>query len=242
MRVKFRQLLCLLVTTTIVAGCAGIANESPKRIALFNGKDLSGWDGPSEWWTVEDGALTAESTAERPCQRTNYIVWTGGQPSDFEFECDFKISAAGNSGIHIRSERRPNHDMFGYQADMTGDGKLIGFIYHHKRGLVAERGSKVSINKEGKRKATPMDEGTDFLKHYKSGNWNHYRIVCVGDSITLFLNGVKMCDIVDLDPSTKKEHGYIGLQMHRGDPMKVQFKNLYLTPIKPIHPASTPES
>lgn len=151
-------------------------------------------------------------------------------PSDFILECDFKISEAGsNSGIHIRSERRPNHDMFGYQADITGDGKLIGFIYHHKRGLVAERGERVKISKDGKRNAESIGDAADLLKHYKPNDWNHYRIVCNGDAITLFLNGVQMCDIVDHDPKTKKQNGYIGLQMHRGKPMKVQFKNIYLT-------------
>ena len=48
--------------------------------AIFNGKDLTGWDGKPGWWTVEDGALTAESTTEKPCKRANYLIWRGGQP------------------------------------------------------------------------------------------------------------------------------------------------------------------
>ena len=130
--------------------------------------------------------------------------------------------------------------MYGYQADITGDGKLIGFIYHHKRGLVAERGEEVNISKEGERKAESVGDAADLLKHYKPGEWNQYKIVCKGDAITLHLNDVKMCDIVDLDPETRKVLGYIGLQMHRGKPMKVQFKNIYLTPTSPMRTVCAP--
>jgi len=92
--------------------------------SIFNGKDLAGWDSAPGWWTVEDGALTAESTAEKPCKKCNYLIWKDGQPSDFELTCDFKLSASANSGIQIRSERRPNWDTYGYQADMTGNGSI----------------------------------------------------------------------------------------------------------------------
>ena len=66
-------------------------------VSLFNGKDLSGWEGAPGWWTVKDGALTSQSTPEKPCKACNYLVWKGGQPSDFELTCDFKLSAAANS-------------------------------------------------------------------------------------------------------------------------------------------------
>ena len=70
-------------------------------VSLFNGKDLSGWEGAPGWWTVEDGALTAQSTPEKPCKECNYLVWKGGKPADFELTCDFKLSA-------VREFRRPD--------------------------------------------------------------------------------------------------------------------------------------
>lgn len=212
------------------------ADDGQKGVAIFNGKDLSAWEGAPGWWKVEDGALTAESTVEKPCKKANYLVWTGGQPGNFQLDLDFKISSKGNSGIQIRSERRPNDDMFGYQVDMTGDGKLIGFIYHHQRGLVAERGQEVVVNEKGERLATrggkrhsePFPTAEQLLEHYKSGEWNHYRVFCRGDAITVALNGVLMCSISDFDPKTAVDKGSIGLQMHPGPPMKVQFKNIHL--------------
>ena len=129
----------------ICATISGSLRADEKGVSLFNGKDLTGWEGAPGWWKVEDGALTAESTAEKPCTACNYLVWKGGQPADFELTCEFKLSASANSGVQIRSETRPNWDTYGYQADMAGDGSLVGFVYHHKRGLVAERGQEVNI-------------------------------------------------------------------------------------------------
>ena len=64
---------------------------------------------------------------------------------------DFKLSRNANSGIQIRSEKRADWDTSGYQADMTGDGELVGFVYHHKRGLIAGRGEKAVFAADGKK-------------------------------------------------------------------------------------------
>ena len=209
----------------------GDGGRTPQN--LFNGRDLGGWQGAPGWWRAEKGVLIAESTAGNPCKKTNYLVWTGGQPADFQLDCEFRLSPAANSGIQIRSETRPGFDTYGYQADMTGDGALIGFIYHHKHGLCAERGQQVTLTAEGKREVGMLDGGPELLKHFKKDGWNHYRIVCRGPEITLTLNGVLMCRITDLDPSTAAKKGVIALQMHAGPPMKAEFRNILLTHLPP---------
>jgi HEAT repeat protein len=203
-----------------------------KGTSLFNGKDLSGWEGAPGWWSVEEGALTSQSTAEKPCTECNYLVWKGAKPADFELTCDFKLSAAANSGVQIRSETRPNWDTYGYQADMTGDGSLVGFVYHHARGLIGARGEKVTITTDGKKEVEKIGDAAELLKNYKSEAWNTYRIVCHGPDITLYVNGVLMCQITDHDASTAGKGGIIALQMHPGPPMKVQFKNINLKELK----------
>lgn len=220
----------LLAVPAAVGG--GEKSGEVLAVQLFNGKDLTGWEGAPGWWRVEDGALTAESTVAKPCLKPNYLVWTGGQPADFELTCEFKLSAAANSGVQIRSETRPDFDTYGYQADMTGDGSLIGFVYHHQRGLVAERGEQVTITADGKREAKPLADAAELLKNFKKDAWNHYRIVCRGPEITLALNGVIMCRITDHDASTAAKGGIIALQMHPGPPMKVQFRKLSLKELK----------
>lgn len=210
--------------------CGGAAMAQDQ--VLFNGTDLTGWDGAPGWWRVEDGALTSESTAEKPCKKCNYLIWKGGQPADFELSADFKLSASANSGIQIRSETRPNWDTCGYQADMTGDGKLVGFVYHHKRGLIAGRGEKVVIAADGKKDVQKLGDPAELLKHFKKDDWNTYRMVCRGPEITLFVNGTLMCQFTDNDATKSAASGIIALQMHPGPPMKVQFKNIVLKELK----------
>lgn len=198
---------------------------------LFNGKDLTGWEGKPGWWTVEDGALTSESTAEKKCHKANYLIWTGGEPADFELSLDFKLSPnvnKSNSGVQVRSERRPDWDTFGYQADMTATGHLTGFVYHHSRGLIAARGERVTITSAGEREVQKLSALESVHAAFKVGEWNHYRIVCDGPDITLYLNGVLVCAFSDHDPKQARSKGIIALQMHPGPPMRVQFMNIVL--------------
>lgn len=221
-----RQLAVFLV----IALCGGVAVAQEK--SLFNGKDLTGWDGAPGWWRVEDGALTAESTAEKPCKQCNYLIWKGGQPSDFELTAEFRLSKQANSGIQIRSETRPEWDTWGYQADMTGNGELVGFIYHHEGGLIVGRGERVRFTAEGKREVEKIGDPNEMLKGYKVEDWNTYRVVCRGPEITLYLNGVLMSQVTDKRPKLAASSGIIALQMHPGPPMKVQFKNIVLKELK----------
>ena len=227
----------------ILAICSSaLADPEPSGnppLPVFNGKDLAGWNGAPDWWAVADGILTTESTPQKPCKKSNYLVWNGGQPADFQLDCEFRLSAHANSGIQLRSQTRPDFDTWGYQADMTGDGKLIGFIYHHAIGLVAGRGEVVTITPEGKRQVEVFADAGDLLKHFRQGDWNHYRIICRGPEISLLLNGELMCRVTDHNPATTAKAGIIALQMHAGPPMKADFRNVLLTDLKP---STSPEN
>jgi HEAT repeat protein len=198
----------------------------PGFVPIFNGRSLSGWNGKPGWWTVHDDALTSESTPEKPCADPNYLMWRGDTPADFELLLEFKISGQANSGIQIRSAELPEWDTFGYQVDMSGDGKLIGFVYHHQYGLVAGRGERVVFAADGKKSVEPIGDAAELLKHYKPDDWNTYHIVCHGPKIMLSLNGKPMCEITDHRVAPAAARGVIALQMHPGPPMKVQFRNI----------------
>lgn len=194
--------------------------------SLFNGKNLAGWNAKPGWWRVEDGALTVESTPEKPCTECNYLIWRGDQPADFELLADFKLSSEANSGIQLRSKELLNWDTYGYQADMAGDGSLVGFVYHHKYALVAGRGEKSNFAADGAKTVEPLGDPEKLLKHFKPGEWNTYRIICRGPAITLYVNDVLMCQITDHRVAPEDTRGIIALQMHPGPPMKIQFKNI----------------
>lgn len=195
-------------------------------VSLVNGNDLDGWDGKPGWWKVVEGVLTAESTPDKPCDQPNYLVWRGGQPSDFELIADFRLSGAGNSGIQLRSRALPNWDTSGYQADMSGDGALVGFVYEHARGLIAGRGERVRIGADGQRTVEKLGDPAALAAAYRREGWNTYRILCQGPTITLFINGTLQCQFTDEDPKHAASKGVIALQMHPGPPMKVEFRNL----------------
>ncbi|MCX7047750.1 MAG: DUF1080 domain-containing protein [Candidatus Sumerlaeota bacterium] len=218
--------------TTISAGGSKANAAEDGFVSIFNGKDLTGWEGAPGWWKVEDGALTVESTADKPCKKCNYLFWRGGQPGDFEIVADFKLSRGANSGIQIRSETRPDWDTYGYQADMTGNGSLIGFIYHHKYALVAGRGEKVVFAADGKKTTDTIAAAAELLKNFKQDDWNTYRVVCHGPEIALYLNGVLMCQTTDHRVAPAAARGIIALQMHPGPPMKIQFKNIRIKVMK----------
>ena len=218
---------CAFYMTAPVAGQAADATVE-QGVRIFNGKDLEGWAGKEGWWYVEDGAITSESTEQKPCIKCNYLIWQGGEPYDFELNLDFKLSSQGNSGVQLRSRRVGDWDTFGYQADMSGDGKLIGFVYHHKRGLIAGRGEDVTINADGTRSVRKLGDPQELLKTYRFAEWNHYRIVCQGPRIQLFINNTLMCRFEDNSSESSSGGNIIALQMHPGPPMKVQFKNIFL--------------
>jgi hypothetical protein len=97
---QFFAALCMVLLFTPAR--IGAAAEEEGFVSILNGQDLTGWDGKPGWWHVEDGALTAQSTPEKPCAKHNYLIWRGGQPADFELRLRFRLQG-GNSGIQFRS-------------------------------------------------------------------------------------------------------------------------------------------
>jgi N-sulfoglucosamine sulfohydrolase len=194
-------------------------------VSIFNGKDLTGWDGKPGWWRVEDGAITAETTPEKPCKKCNYLIWRGGQPSDFELRLEYRLTG-GNSGIQFRSREIPDWDTRGYQADMEAGDQWSGCLFEHERGGVAMRGTKVVIDPDGTRHVTETANPAELQKQIKKDDWNEYRLVARGNQITLTINGLVMAQAVDRQEGRAARSGIIGLQVHPGPPMKVQFRNL----------------
>ena len=247
----FRALL--LLTTTI--SLSSLAGEIEKGFtSMFNGKDLTGWEGLPGAWSVVDCAITAESTPEKPCKQAHYIMWRGGKPGDFELRTDFRLQGAGgNSGIQFRSRELPNWDTSGYQADMENGSQWFGCLFEHTRAGIAMRGEKVFIDKDGKKTVAPItvsekvqkltaDNGAAggnlslnaaLLRQVKMGEWNSYTIIARGPDITLKINDIVMSQVTDQQSGVAAKDGVIALQMHPGPPMKVQFKNIRIKLLDP---------
>ncbi len=137
-----------------VAQGKATAND-PAFVSLFNGKDLTGWDGDPRLWSVRDGLIRGESTAENPARQNTFLIWRGGKLRDFVLKLKFRIRD-GNSGVQYRSQDLGNWSVAGYQAEVSNDrpnpGIGAGFLYHERgRGELAYVGEFVVIDAVGKR-------------------------------------------------------------------------------------------
>jgi hypothetical protein len=196
-------------------------------VTIFNGKDLTGWEGNPEIWRVEDGCLVGQSPKDKPNNMQNYIYWAKAEPADFVLKVKYRLTGKGsNSGVQIRSEKRPNWDCFGYQADAEEAPNWTGCLFHHTRGAVVKRGFKGTITADGKDETVQFADPAELAKKYKTeGDWNEYEISAVGSVITLKLNGELMCEVDDQHKEATKK-GIIAFQMHPGPPMKVELKDV----------------
>jgi len=208
---------------------------------LFNGKDLTGWDGDPKFWSVQDGVITGKTTAETPTPQNTFLIWEGGEPADFELTLKFKMTPGDdkkftNSGIQFRSKVHDPEKRIvgGYQADFEYGDTFSGILYEERgRGILARRGQKVTLTQGTDPKKPKIDvTGTTGVSEeiqaaIKKDDWNDYRIVAKGNRIQQYINGNLTVDVTDETAEAAKS-GVIALQLHGGPPMQVQFKDIVL--------------
>lgn len=209
---------------------------------LFNGKDLTGWEGDAKFWSVVDGTITAKATKENPVPQNTFLIYKGAEASDFTLTLKYKMTPGDekkftNSGIQYRSKVLDAEKFIvsGYQADFEYGEKYSGILYEERgRGILALRGQQVVI-KQGDKPAKPKIEVTgktgddkEIQAAINKDDWNEYKIVAQGNHVQHFINGKLTADVTDETAEAPKT-GIIALQMHQGPPMQVQFKDIVLT-------------
>ncbi len=192
--------------------------------SIFNGRDLTGWAQEGDYFSVRDGVLVGESTSAKPLKSSRYLVYKAEQLGDFELRGEFRLSKSANSGIQLRSTDSMLKDT-GYQADMSGNGGIVGYFYHTRQYLVGERGTDVALVVGGK-KVNRFADGKELQKAYRPEQWNDIRIVAKGRLLVMWVNGVRMSSIADARLDYMPDSGYISIQLHQGPPMKIEFRNL----------------
>lgn len=199
---------------------------------IFDGKSLDGWETDSRYWRVENGLLVGEVTPATLLKQNNFAIWRGGTPSNFEMKVDFRITAQGNSGINYRSEEIAGTKFLlrGYQADIDGASRYTGQNYEERgRTFLAPRGA-ITYVASGQKPAVIASLGSaDELKAFvKPGDWNEYHVIARGNVLIHILNGHVMCEVIDDDAEHTKMSGLIGVQVHVGPPMKVEYRSILL--------------
>ena len=235
---KFLIPLCLLSLVLLAADDKPAtkadlpAPDKDGFITIFNGKDLTGWEGLSDYWTVKDGVISGHETKD--ASKQTFLVWRGGKPGDFELHLKYKFATPdGNSGIQFRSKilDEKTFRVGGYQADFDAKAGFDGSIYDEagvagNRGTMSNRGEKTTWDADTKRHNEKLGEGNEALKKLiKIGDWNDVVLVAKGKHITYTINGQLMTDLTDESPKALKE-GVIALQLHAGYTMDIQFKDV----------------
>jgi len=207
------KLLGLLIGLVLIQPATARPSQGKvKWTNLFNGKDLTGWKqvNGKAIYEVVDGMIVGSCVSDSP----NSFLTTAKEYGDFIFEVQVKIDAGINSGIQFRSHQRPEDGrVFGYQmeVDHRKERAWSGGIYDEaRRGWIYA----LELNPQAR-------------QAYKWGDWNTYRIECIGSTIRTWVNNVPAVYLVD-DASLS---GLIGLQVHsvyspEGVGKKTYWKNI----------------
>jgi hypothetical protein len=237
----FKHLSAVALVALGLAALGSRAEDKPKAelpkpdkdgfITIFNGKNLDGWEGLEDYWTVKDGAISGHETKDKSKQ--TFLVWKGAKVGDFELHLKYKFATDdGNSGIQFRSKvlDEKSFRVGGYQADFDAKAGYDGSIYDEagvagNRGTMSSRGEKTAWDADNKRHNEKLPDAADLKKHIKVGDWNDVVLVAKGNHITYTINGHLMTDLTDDSPKALKE-GVLALQLHAGFTMDVQFKDI----------------
>lgn len=240
----------VLALLFVLSGCGPTGRDIADDdgfMPLFDGKTLTGWEGDSTYWHVEHGSIVGVVTPATLLERNSFLIWQGDMPEDFELRVVYRISEEGNSGINYRSERVEGvpYALSGYQADLDGAKRYIGSNYEERRRTtLASLGEKVVV--------PPIDEADeleahiesnqwteamvqaslgdpDSLRtHVKDGKWNEYHIIAKGNHLQHYVNDVLMSEVIDNDTVNRSFDGWLGVQVHVGPPMKVEYRSIRL--------------
>lgn len=242
----FSILAAVFVYSFVLQSCGNRVGEKGFT-AIFDGKTLAGWYGDSAYWRVEDGKLVGEVTPETILKRNTFIIWQNETPENFELKLEYRISNDGNSGINYRSEEVADipFALRGYQLDIDGKNNYTGQNYEERgRTTLAYQGQTVLLNplpdslsnlpvselvKDNawtKAEVTELGNVAQLKSNIKNNDWNSCHLIVNGNNMKHFINGVLYSEVTDNDTIHSRKNGLIGVQVHVGPPMKVEFRNI----------------
>jgi hypothetical protein len=250
----FFQTALFFILLSFAVSCSSSRSSKKDKdgfYLIFNGKTLDGWKYDPLYWRVENGSLVGEITEATRLSRNSFIIKEDLITRDFELKVEYRISSHGNSGINYRSEIIDSlpYAMRGYQADIDGQNNYTGQNYEERgRTTLAYAGQKVIINtsenntslKENiknnawtKTTVTRLLGNADSLKqNIENNDWNECHLVIKGNRMLHYVNGILMSDVTDNDTVNRRMSGKLGVQVHVGPPMKIEYRNFRIKELK----------
>ena len=206
---------------------AAVASAGAQERQLFNGKDLTGWEGNPESWSVIDGYIVGVTKADAPLPYNQFLIWRGGTVKNFELRAKVRQSG-NNSGLQYRSKELKDvgpWSIGGYQCDVHPVAANNAMLYDERgRGIVCTNGQSVIIDAEGTKWVTKEAEPLKV----EVADWNEYTVIARGNHLIHKLNGHVVADVIDHQASERELEGLLAIQIHRGPAMKVEIKDIVL--------------
>ncbi len=232
-------ILALGLSSSVRADENAAPPESADMKTLFNGTDLSGWDGDPRLWSVKDGVIHGETTEQNVANGNTFLIWKEGTVRNFELRLSFRCNATNNSGIQYRSKHITDDNprnawiVRGYQHEIRNETMLpdvSGFIYDEggKRGRICLVGEKAAWENGEKKVESSLIDAAKFEKLFRLDDWNDVVIVAQGNRIRHYLNGRLILDFTDKDPNLALLEGVLAVQLHAGKPMWAEYRNIRL--------------
>ncbi len=215
----------------MLIGIPVTAQESEFKL-IFDGKSLTGWAGDEQLWRVENGEIVGQTTVENQIDSNRFLIWDQGEVDDFILKTNFRVSGTpkANSGIQFRSQPTESGGLRGYQADIDRSGQYIGIIYSEQtgRGILCQRGDRVTIRNKSDKDVETVNKAADLLTSIEMDGWNEMEIEARGNHFTVKINGQLMSELIDEEAEEFSKKGLLGFQLHVGPPMKIEFKDVRL--------------
>lgn len=197
-------------------------------LPLFNGRDLTGWEGDPKLWKVENGAIVGLCTGPDSPELNTFLIWRGGTVQDFELRATVRILGDNNSGIQYRSKPLPENGPWaitGYQCDIHPAAQHNGMTYEEKgRGIFGLNGQSVVLDPQGQRWLVAERDPVQA----DVSQWNEYTIIARGNHLIHQINGQITSELTDYDEQGRALEGLLAIQLHRGNAHTVHVKDIRL--------------
>ena len=207
-----RIAIFLVLPAVLLVSCGiPVLQERSGFHSLFNGRNLSGWEGDARFFRVENSAIIA-GRLDAPIPHNEFLASTESF-GDFDLRFEARLAGMGhNAGVQFRSERVPDsHEMIGYQCDIGkwSAGLIWGLLYDESR----------------RRRMLDEPEQEALRKAVDPGGWNRLRVLAIGARVQIWVNDFQTVDFTETEPSVKPS-GRLGLQIHGGPPTECHYRNI----------------
>lgn len=227
----------------ITLSCLATPLFADEFTPLFNGKDLTGWDGDPALWKVEDGVIIGTCSGPDSPEHNSFLIWQDGTVKDFELRATVRVIGDNNSGIQYRSRPLPEFGEWaitGYQCDIHPAIQHTGMTYEEKgRGIFGLNGTNVLLDPEGERWKISEHEPIKV----DTAEWNEFTIIARGNHLIHQVNGKTTSELFDYHEEGRSLEGLVAIQLHRGNPNCVEIKDIRIKELTDgkVQPFELPE-